>query len=569
MFALAFRFPARRYHATPWGRNVNEADVAWPPEPWRLLRTLIAAYWRKCDRERWPEEYLSRLIDALAETLPVYQLPEGAIHAHTRHYMPIGTIVKGRERTSLVFDAFVRLPERAAVVVAWRDATLEDDLFVFAADLVATIGYLGRAESWTECEALADWQGEANCGPVGTGFSGDPVRLLAPLAPATYVTERKRLIEAARERIRMTAKKPPTPKKLEAEVKMAFRSRGSGMDTLPERLADALNLDTADYQERGWSRPPAAREVVYAREAKVAAGVMSHASVHRRSSGTGASPLPTVARFLLAGRPRPRIEDAVRIGELMRLAALSQFGWRSDGARGRKIPKAPWQISGRDPDGNRLKSPFHAHAFWLPEDADSDGLIDHVSVFIASGIGDVLRAKLDRITRLWLPPKQKTEDVNAKDATAMEWRLALEGFGQPTDFAEDAHIFGTSTTWQSMTPFLASGHLKPTQVTDHDLRSSGYAREFRRLVALRGLDARFGFNIADVLVTEKHEMSSGRIARRTMHFHRFRSHGREAQPDTAGTFLNVSFPSPVQGPIALGYASHFGLGLFRQWGDAH
>ena len=564
MFALVFRFPAGRYHATPWGRNVNEADVAWPPEPWRLLRTLIAAYWRKCDHERWPEEHLARLIDALAETLPVYRLPEGAIHAHTRHYMPIGTIEKGREKTSLVFDAFVRLPEGGTVVAAWRDATLEDDLFAFAADLAAAIGYLGRAESWTECEAVTDWRGEANCSPVGTGDSGDPVRLLAPLAPGTYAAERKRLIEDARERIRMTAKKPPPPKMLEAEVAKAFRSKRSGMDTLPEHLVDALNLDTADYQDRGWSRPPAAREVVYAREANAAAGVMPRrVSARRRGSGAGSNPPPTVARFLLAGRPRPRIEDTVRIGELMRLAALSQFGWRYDSAKGRKIPRAPWQISGRDADGNRLKDPLHAHAFWLPEDADSDGLIDHVSVFIASGIDDVVCAKLDRITRLWLPSERRTEDVDAEDASAKEWRLALEGFGQPTDFAEDAYIFGASTTWQSITPFLASGHLKPAQVMKRDQRTSGHAREFRRLITRRGLDVQFGFDVADVLVSEKHEMSSGGVVRRTVHFHRFRSRGRETQLDAAGTFLNVTFPRPVQGPIALGYGSHFGLGLFR------
>ena len=28
MFALRIRFLAGRYHATPWGRNVNEADIA-------------------------------------------------------------------------------------------------------------------------------------------------------------------------------------------------------------------------------------------------------------------------------------------------------------------------------------------------------------------------------------------------------------------------------------------------------------------------------------------------------------------------------------------------------------
>ena len=564
MFALSFRFLAGRYHATPWGRNVNEADVAWPPEPWRLLRTLIAAWWRKGDRERWPEEHLAGLIDALAGSLPVYRLPEGAIHAHTRHYMPIGTIDKGREKTSLVFDAFVRLPERGTVVAAWRDVTLEDGLFAFATDLAAAIGYLGRAESWTECKALADWRGDANCGPVETGFPGDPVRLLAPLDPRMYGTERERLIESARERICAAAKKPPSPKKLETEVAKVFRSRRSGMDTLPERLVDALDLDTADYQDRGWSRPPAAREVVYARDTKAAAGVVSRASARRRGSGSRSKPLPTVARFLLAGRPRPRVEDTVRIGELMRLAALSQFGWRYDSATGRKIPKAPRQISGRDPDGRRLKDPAHVHAFWLPDDADSDGLIDHVSVFIANGIDDTVRAKLDRIIRLWLPPKQRAEDADVEDASAMEWRLALEGFGQPADFSEGARIFGTSARWRSVTPFLSAGHLKTTRYkgTDRERRTLAYEGEVRRLIRRRGMDARLGFSAADVSVTEPRETSSGGFGRRTIHFHRFRSRGREAQPDAAGAFLEITFPKPVEGPIVLGYGSHFGLGLF-------
>ena len=553
MFALAFRFPAGCYHATPWGRNVNEAGVAWPPEPWRLLRALIAAWWRKADRERWPEEYLARLIDALAETRPVYRLPEGAIHAHTRHYMPIGTLGKG---PSLIFDAFVRLPERAAIVAAWPDATLDAELFAFAADLAAAIGYLGRAESWTECEALADWRDTPNCGPVDAGFSGDPARLLAPLAPAAYAAERQRLIASAESRIRAAAKAQPSPEKLEIEIAKAFRSRKSGRDTLPERLVDALALDTADYQDRGWSRPPAGREAVYARDAKAAVGVAPRLFVRERRLGSGSRPPPTVARYLLAGRPRPRVEDTVKIGELMRLAALSRFGWRSDGAKGRKIPQAPWRISGRGADGSRLTDPAHSHAFWLPEDADSDGLIDHVSVFIGSGIDDDVRAKLDRIVRLWIPPRQRAEDAQVEDASAMEWRLALEGFGRPEDFAREGRIFGVSTRWRSVTPFLAAGRLK----------SAGYAGEVRRLVRRRGIDARFGFSAVDVKVTELREISAGGAGRRSVHFHRFRSRGREEQPDAAGTVLDITFPKPVEGPLALGYGSHFGLGLFSAAG---
>ena len=546
MFALVFRFPTGRYHATPWGRNVNEADVAWPPEPWRLLRTLIATYWRKGDHERWAPDALGRLIDALAETLPVYRLPSGAVHAHTRHYMP-----QARGKKTLIFDAFVRIPKQRAIVASWPTVTLDADAFSLGADLAKAIGYLGRAESWTECEARAGWDGEPNCGPVEAGFSGDPVRLLAALPPVIYKDERERLIANERERILKAATKPPSARKLEAAVAKAFRSKASGLDTVPERLVDALALDTADYQDREWHRPPAAREILYARAERVATMVTPHPRGRRVGSSTNAN-MPTVARYLLAGRPRPRVEDTIRIGELMRLAALSKFGWELDESSGRRVPNAPWQISGRDSDGKPLRDPAHRHAFWLPEDADSDGLIDHVSVFIPDGIDRDVQMRLDRIARLWLQQKQRTDDKDDHVAGTEEWRLALEGFGNPSDFADGAPIFGRSTCWRSATPFLAAGHLK----------SERHAGEFRRLVRKMGMDERFGFDTARVDIRELKNIRIGGSTRHALHFHRFRSRGREKQHDTAGALLEITFPVPVNGPISVGYGSHFGLGLF-------
>ena len=546
MFALVFRFPAGRYHATPWGRGVNEADVAWPPEPWRLLRALMAVYWRKADRSRWSDEHLARLVNALSKTLPVYRLPEGGIHAHTRHYMPTGKIADG---PSLVFDAFVRIPKHATVVAAWPSVWLDDELFAFAADLASALGYLGRAESWATCEALAEWQETANCGPVEDGYSGDLIRLLAPLPPEAYARERERFIEMARERIRASMDSATSTSELEKKVASEFQSKGSKLDTLPERLLEALSLDSADFHGRNWNRPPAAHEVVYARCSNASPGASPRIRARRKDLSADQK-LPKVARFLLAGRPRPPVEDTIRIGELMRLAALSQFGWRN--SNGRKVPNAPWKISGRNSDGHRLDIPSHDHAFWLPEDADSDGLIDHVSVFIASGIDQSVQNSLDRITRLWTTPKGGTKGTESVNARAMEWRLALEGFGQPVDFAEEVKIFGTSASWLSATPFLASGHLK----------RSGYAGEIRRLLRRRGIDARYGFSVSEVSVTERAEISVGEATRRAIQFHRFRSRGGESQPDTAGTMLEIKFPNPINGPLSLGFGSHFGLGLF-------
>ncbi len=549
MFALSFRFPAGQYHGTPWSRNVNEADIAWPPEPWRLLRTLIAAWWRKGDRDRWSTEDLGRLIEQLAATLPEYLLPTGAIHAHTRHYMPTAKLApKGQPETELVFDAFVRLAPDAVLVAAWPDLTLDSATFSLGADLAGAIGYLGRTESWTQCEALAEWAGTANCRPQDVSSEGLPVRLLAPRTPRDYAAERARLLEERRSQLLASSGRPISPGEIEKRLDKDLRGKKGQAHTLPKRLVDALTLDPADYRNRGWSRPPAAREVVYTREPDTVPRVVARLpAVRSRRARTEPRP-PTVARFLLAGRPLPRIEDAVRIGELMRRAALAQFGWRRDERQGKEhwIPKAPWTISGRDADGKPLRDPTHQHAFWLPEDTDGDGWIDHVSVFVRDGMDPGVRARLDRITKLWLSPKQGSDEADAEPVPTREWRLALEGFGHPADFAGDARIFGASRRWRSATPFLASGHLK----------AAGYRGEVRRLLRLR----KFAGNDIDVTILPS--ITVGGAPRRAIHFHRFRSRGREAQPDAAGALLEIEFPDETPGPLAIGYGSHFGLGLF-------
>ena len=541
MFGLAFRFPAGRYHATPWGRNVNEADVAWPPEPWRILRALVACYWRKGDRERWSENDLARLIDSLAEDLPVFHLPEGAIHSHTRHYMPTR---KGKsESKTLVFDAFLHLPKGAEVVAMWREITLESNLLNLARDLASGMGYLGRAESWTECRVVTEAVEEPNCGPAELGFPGDSLRVLVARSPGSYQPERARLIDQETERVRASSKKPLTEGALRGKVDRSFRA-GKGVHTLPSRLVDALAVDTADLQKCRWDRPPAAYEVIYARSPDTKPGVVSR-SLGRLRTPKKMSDLPTVARYLLAGRPRPRIEDTVKIGEVMRAAVMSKFGWDIDDQTGRRSPLAPWQISGRGTGERPIRDPVHPHAFWLPEDADDDGWIDHMTVFIAGGMDADIQSRLDRVTRIWLTPG-RTRNRPGEDTGIDEWRLALEGFGRPEDFAGSSRLLALSRCWQSVTPFLAAGHLK----------KAGYRGELLRLLKRRGIETE------GVTVRERTEIMVGDSPRRALNFHRFRSRGREPQPDSSGALLEIEFSREFQGPLAAGYASHFGLGMF-------
>ncbi len=548
MFALVFRFPAGRYHATPWGRHVNEADVAWPPEPWRIVRALIASYWRKADRNCWSEDDLERLVCRLASYPPVYRLPEGPIHAHTRHYMPIPP-----RKTTLVFDAFAHLPKGERIVVAWPKVTLDDDLLAFVSDLAEGVGYLGRAESWAECEATTDWDTtEANCEPIldDVAVEGDLVRVIAPLPAEEYVAERKRLLGELESEVSNDVRGKQSKGHLAALEKAKQKRFGP---VLPERLSDALLLDNAEYKRFGWSAPPASRMVLYP---KINLGPVATRTSRSDSSTLSSGPHPTIARFLMAGRPRPRIESAVRVGETLRLAALAQFGWDDDPGTGRRIPRAPKLLSGRDEFNRPLRDAEHAHAFWLPEDADFDGDIDHLIVYARNGMDERVRQALDRLTRLWIPERRRHSRSSDDDSDGTqgrkEWRLALEGFGQPDDFAPTSPMLRRGTTWCSVTPFLASGHLKRGR----------YQSEVQRLLKLRG--GRLAEMAEYVKVKEEKSLSVGGALQRAGHFTRSRSRGGERQVDSVGAMLRLTFPDEVEGPLALGYACHFGLGSFRE-----
>jgi CRISPR-associated protein Csb2 len=539
MIALRLRFPAGRYHATPWGRHVNEAAIAWPPEPLRILRALIACHHRKADRTRFTDESLADLIDALAPQLPVYRLPE-AVHAHTRHYMPAPV------KTTLVFDAFARFDPQEPLIVGWPGAALSSELCAHLEHLAARLGYLGRAESWVEAEVI-DWDGEgANARPLHgdrnntRSNAGDTDHRLtsvyAPLSPSDYRQCREKLVAEERERRRAgwTKKAQPTVKVIENDMK-------DFLATLPERLACALAIDTSDLHAVGWSDPPAARRVLYAAPEPATAwrGERLRQATRKRPDPT------TVARFVLAGRPRPRVEDTVRIAEIMRLAAMAKFGWTV--IDGKRRPNAPSVISGYGDDGKPLRDDGHAHAFWLPEDADGDGEIDHIVVYAPAGLDGDCRKTLDLVTKLWIEKRARDDEDEAADGGRKEWRLALEGFGHPKDFAAANALFGSSKTWISTTPYLMPWHAK---------KGFGWAEQIARELEERGLPS-----LAE-LPRELCSIPINGRERRPLHFHRFRSRHGLRQPDTLGRFLELTFKVPLEGPLALGFGCHFGLGLF-------
>lgn len=494
MLTLAFTFPAGRYHATPWGRHVNEADVGWPPDPWRLTRALIATWHRKLDQTAFPRERLVDLLAALAAEPPQYHLPE-AVHFHTRHYMPV------RDKPSLIFDAFAQVGREAELIAHWPTTTLTTDQTGLLDALLFVIGYLGRAESWVEAKRLDDWTGKCNCYPSEVAVdqeTGEVRGDLVPLWLPRPVEDYARFRAHSHETLQAGGLSPREIKQVKA--------------SLPEDWLAAISLDTGDLQAAGWSAPPAACQAYYLRP-KDALRFMAATTAKTKPR---LSRKVTTARFALYVKPLPRIIDAVHVGETLRMAIMG----RARRLLGEDIPAS---LSGHDlPVDNR-----HGHAFFLSE-ANKDGRIAHLVVHAPDGFDAQAQAALVALRTI-------------RTREGAEWRMLLEGLGEVETFAGDSGLLRSATCWQSVTPYLRPWHCK---------KGFGVAEQIARECRLRGLPEPVA---AELLPDAKP---------RPIDFRRFRSKRGLEQPDRQGQFVRLTFSKPVNGPLALGFACHFGLGLF-------
>jgi len=178
-------------------------------------------------------------------------------------------------------------------------------------------------------------------------------------------------------------------------------------------------------------------------------------------------------------------------------------------------------------------------------DLDGDGRLDHIIVYAPMNLsGDAQRA-IRTLKRTWTK------------GYAGDLQLALAAAGDRNDLRALPAQLGRSVNgllgppegarvWISATPFVPPRFLKRrgSNSLEGQINAELASRVYPHV-------ARF-----DVLPID----SAGMLPFR--HYIRRRQHGGAPPPVDVGYRLRLEFSEPVAGPILLGYASHFGLGMF-------
>ena len=523
MTVLELRFPAGRFHATPWGRHVNEGAVEWPPSPWRLLRSLIATRYLKA-RAEVSEETLRAIIGSLAARPPHYYLPK-ATNGHTRHYLPV---IEGKnEKTTKVFDTFIQLDPTDAVLIAW-DVVLPPDQLAALQTLAGRVGYLGRAESLAEIRVREDIaQIKANALPladdVGIPANMELVRLLTPLAVTDYEKWRDDFLaknSARTETSKKAAGKKAPPKKVKGPE-------------VPVDLFTALHADTGELQAAGWNLPPGAVFVNYTRPAD------AFAPAPRRSHFTCKNK-PTVARYAIVSTVSPRLTQAVSIANRVHDALCK---WSDNGHGAASV------FTGIGVDGKPLEG--HSHAYIFCEANGPRDAITHLTVWSANGFDEPACLALRRLNKVW-------------GHGGHDLRLVLIGLGQPETFP-DCKLFGSAKVWRSVTPFVPTRHAKtfrdgrPKIDATTGLQAGSAAHDLLRLLELNPQTAKASLHQEQFIAAGE---SPGARTLRCLQFQTRRREGGGSRGQGVGNSFTITFEQKITGPLAFGYGAHFSLGLF-------
>ena len=405
------------------------------------------------------------------------------------------------DSTTKVIDSFVAVDTGEAVVATWMEVDPTERQIRILEKLAGSIRYLGRAESWCDVRVIQH---------NGTGDSTiDDISQTPASSPTGLVSGSYNCVPVG-----YGLATPPAD--------------GEMVDVLapaPGITLEQLCVTTAELHGRNMLYPPSSRLVKYVRPAD------SLTVRHKRASSPRVKPDIHVLRYTITGRVRPRVTETVGVGDLVRKSAMSVNGRRNDG-------KVSPVLSGRNEDGQPRRD-GHAHAFFLPTDEDADGVLDHITIVSREAMTEDVLESFAGISKVRYPGKW--------------FGLSFFGRGTIEDF-DDVPILKSDTVWASTTPFVMNLHHRK------DGRG-GYVRDPEGEIR-REIQARFGASVAvktvSIVGDGKSRMLDGH-GRRPVEFRRRR---RDGLPGFGAYDARIEFEAPFRGPLSLGHASHYGLGLF-------
>jgi CRISPR-associated protein Csb2 len=222
----------------------------------------------------------------------------------------------------------------------------------------------------------------------------------------------------------------------------------------------------------------------------------------------------------------------------------------------------------------------HEHAYYLPEVNRTTGEIEQIVVFSAKGFDEQDYRALGRLSKIW-------------GHGGLDIRTALVSLGQVDNFASDLtdstiqysseqslirEVIGKSQRWQSLTPMVLPRHSRNRYISNTNFLVEGLEDQALRLLGqlphlgLPQIETKVeiaaenpwlaALDKEEHLIVQVRVMEQGLTPSRSGAFQRVRSQGDGKRASSQGYWLELEFATAQLGPIAIGYASHFGLGVF-------
>ncbi len=541
MVNISLQFIAGGFHATPWGRHVNEGAVEWPPSQWRLLRALISI-WHLKFRNEIERKELSDIIEQLSE-LPEYHLPSAALRG-TRHYMPGHAHRQGvKTDVSLVLDTSISLGKEEKLNIYWADVSLSEAHEQVLRRLVDGISYLGRAESWVSAK-LETTIPEINCS-LAEFENSEKVLSSCCFSTSEFAEWYTQNLDKI-EDIKFSEKKQKDYDKGRDTEKTKFtkKDKTNAIAEIPSTLLDALEVSTAHIRKSGWSIAPALKQVVYYRR--------RDCFDSKPQTRQGKHNTVTAVRYAVASAVLPRMTDAVSVGERVRIALMSISGKQNEG-------KVPAVFSGKTENGQPLKT-NHQHGYYLSESCGGGGKISHVTVFSKEGFNREATQALLSIRRVWGRSGYDLQLIPVELGSPEELGGTIKNKGK-------SPLMASSTCWESITPFYPARHPKPkAENKESMLKWISFMKQYYTNEVLRELDfAGFPKPLEVEILPEKGIVLDGHLTSLVKFNAKRNGSGKKA--NITPVVVKLRFSEPVQGPIAIGYSAHYGLGCFKPTED--